>query len=140
MYLVLWDQALGETTRTRVGRTPWKLDACPMTYYTVTADRDGYVAAWPTKGTIYFARLNGGGESSQAAEVETPGRSGMRTGIVTLSATDGSTLVAWKNNGLVGWQLYDAEGLPSGPSGSAGSPGNGVAGVVSHDGHFILFR
>jgi hypothetical protein len=140
MYLVLWDQARGETTRTRVGRTPWKLDACPMTYYTVGADRGGYVAAWPTKGTIYFARLNGQGESSQLAEVETPGRSGMRTGIVTLSGADGSTLVAWKNDGLVGWQLYNADGQPSGRSGSAASSGNGVAGVVSHNGRFILFR
>ena len=30
-----------ETTRTRVGRTPWKIDGCPMTYYTVTPDRGG---------------------------------------------------------------------------------------------------
>lgn len=140
MYLVLWDQARNETTRTRVGRTPWKLDGCPMTYYTVSPDRGGFVAAWPTKGTIYFARLDGRGESSRLAEVETPGRSGMRTGILALNGPDGGTLVAWKKDGLTGWQLYDAEGHPSGPPGSAKSPGNGVAGVVGKDGRFVLFR
>src|SRR5262245_3079114 len=32
MYLVLWDQAEGRMSRTRVSQTLWKLDACPMTY------------------------------------------------------------------------------------------------------------
>jgi hypothetical protein len=140
MYLVLWDQARGAVTRTRVGRTPWKLDGCPMTYYAVTPDRGGFVAAWPTKGRINFARLDGRGETSRLAEVETPGRSGMRTGVLALSGPDGGTLVAWKKDGLAGWQLYDAEGRPSGPPGSARSPGNGVAGVVGQDDRFVLFR
>jgi hypothetical protein len=140
MYVVLWDQARGDTMRTRVGRTPWKLDGCPMTYYTLTPDRGGFVAAWPTKGTIYFARLDGQGKSSRMAEVETPGKSGMRTGVLTLNNPGGSTLVAWKMNGLAGWQLYDAEGQSSGPPGSATSPGNSVAGVAVKDGRFILFR
>lgn len=140
MYLVLWDQARGESTRARVGRTSWKLDACPMTYFTVTPDRGGFVAAWPTKGTIDFARLDGRGESSRLAEVETPGRSGIRTGLIALTSPDGSTLVAWKKDGRAGWQLYDAEGRPSGPPGSASGSGNGIAGVARQDGRFLLFR
>ena len=140
MYLVLWDQARGETTRTRVGRTPWKLDGCPMTYFTVAPDRGEFVAAWPTKGAIYFARLDGRGESSRLAEVETPGRAGMRTGVLALGGPEGVTLVAWKKDGLAGWQLYDSEGRPAGAPGSVKSPGNGVAGVVGKDGRFILFR
>ena len=64
----------------------------------------------------------------------------MRTGILALGDRDGGTLVAWKKDGLAGWQLYDAEGQPSGPPGSARSPGNGIAGVVGQDGRFILFR
>jgi hypothetical protein len=140
MYLVLWDQTRGETTRTRVGRTSWKVDACPMTYYAVTRGQGGFVAAWPTKGRIYFARLDGKGESSGQAEIETPGRSGMRTGVLALTAPDGGTLVAWKKDGQAWWQLYDAEGRPSGEPDSANSPGSGVAGVVGKDGRFLLFR
>jgi hypothetical protein len=140
MYLVLWDQERGQMTRNRVSHTPWKTDACPMSYYTVTRKPDGFVAVWPTKGEIYFARLDSTGAPSRLSETKTPGTSGMRTGMLALSAPDGSTLVAWKKDGRMGWQLYDIEGRPSGPAGSAQSSGNGVAAVVGKDGRFILFR
>ena len=139
MYFVLWDQVEGQMTRKRLSRTLWKIDACPMSYYTVTRERGGFVAVWPTKGEIYFARLDAQGDPSPLAEIKTPGRSGMRTGMVALSAHDGSTLVAWKYDGRTGWQLYDADGRPMGSPGSAKSSGNGVAGVVGKDGRFILF-
>jgi hypothetical protein len=140
MYLVLWDQSAGRTSRTRVGVTPWSVNACPMTYYAVTRDRAGYLAVWPTKGDIYFTRLDGTGNPTLAAEINTPGRSGMRTGVLALSAPDGSTLVAWKKDGRLGWQLYDSGGRALGPPGSAGSPSAGAAGVVAKDGNFVLFR
>ena len=53
---------------------------------------------------------------------------------------DGSTLVAWKNQGQLAWQLYDVDGQPKGSAGSPKSPGNGVAGVVGKHSRFILFR
>ena len=62
MYLVLWDQDQGQMTRKRVSRTLWKIDACPMSYYTVVRERGGFVAVWPTKGQVYFARLDGKGD------------------------------------------------------------------------------
>ena len=139
MYLVLWDQERGQMTRKRLSRTLWKIDACPMTYFAVVRDRGGFVAVWPTKGQIAFARLDGKGQPLPPAEIQTPGRSGMRTGLLTLSAPDGSTLVAWKLDGQTGWQIYDVEGVPSGSPSSAKSSGNGVAGVVGKDGRFILF-
>jgi hypothetical protein len=140
MYLVLWDQGRGEMTRKRLSRTLWQIDACPMTYYAIVRQRGGFVAVWPTQGQIYFARLDGKGEPLAPGETKTPGRSGMRSGMLTLSARDGSTLVAWKNEGRTEWQIYNLEGLPLGPPGSAESSGNGVAGVVREDGRFILFR
>ena len=140
MYLVLWDQERSQTTRKRLSRTLWKIDACPMTYYAVVRDRGGFVAVWPTNGQIYFARVDGKGEPSPPGEIKSPGKSGMRTGILALCGPGGSTLVAWKNDGQTGWQTYDVQGRPSGSPGSAKSSGNGVAGVVGKDGHFILFR
>ena len=140
MYLVLWDQERGQMTRNRLSRTLWKIDACPMTYYAVVRERGGFVAVWPTKGQIYFSRLDGKGEPLPPAETKTPGRSGMRSGMLALTAPDGITLVAWKNDGRTAWQIYDVEGQPSGSPGSAKSSGNGVAGVVRKDGRFILFR
>jgi hypothetical protein len=140
MYLVLWDQDEGRPTRKRVGSTPWNINACPMTYFTVAPRRGGYVAAWPTRGQIDFARLDGRGDPSKQAEIQTPGRSGMRTGVIALTAPDASTLVAWNESGQLKWQLYDSGGEPSGPPGTAKSAGNGVAGVAGKDGRFILFR
>jgi hypothetical protein len=140
MYLVLWDQERGQMSRTRISRTLWKVDACPMTYYSIDRERGGFVAVWPTRGEIYFARLDGKGDPSRQAEIKTPGRSGMRTGMLALSAPDGKTLVAWKKDDQLGWHLFGPGGRPLGQPGSAPSAGNGVAGVVDKDGRFILFR
>jgi hypothetical protein len=140
MYLVLWDQARSGTSRKRVSRTPWKVDGCPMTYYMVSPDRGGFAAAWPTRGQIFFARLNGQGELLPPGEIRTPGASGMRTGILALTAPDGVALVAWKKEGRLGWQLYDKSGRPLGAPGSAESAGQGAAGVVGKHGRFVLFR
>ena len=63
----------------------------------------------------------------------------MRNGLLALSASDGATLVAWKNKDVLGWQLYDAKGQPQGEAGSAKSSGNGAAGVVFPNGRFDLF-
>lgn len=140
MYLALWDQAKGEVTRRRVGRTPWHVAACPMTYFAVTPAPGGFAAAWPTKGRIAFARLDPRGGPSGPEEVETPGRAGMRTGVLAVAAPDGATLVAWKQDALARWQLHDAEGRPVGPPGQVSSPGGGVAAVATPDGRFLVFR
>jgi hypothetical protein len=140
MWMVLWDQGRSQVSRTRISATLWKIDACPMTYYSVSRNQDGFTAVWPTRGEIYFARLDGKGNLLPPGEIKTPGRSGMRTGMLTLNAPEGRTLVAWRQEDRVKWQLYDAKGKPSGSVGSAKSAGTGVAGVVDTSGHFILFR
>ncbi|HEV3339951.1 MAG TPA: sialidase family protein [Pirellulales bacterium] len=140
MFLALWNQDGGEVTRTKISKTPWKIDACPMTYYAVATTADGFAAAWPTRGRIYFARLDKVGEVLPPGEVKTPGESGMRTGLVTLSDREGNTLVAWKKDGTLGWQLYDKRGRPKGNAGSTPSPGSGASGVVTNDDRFVLFR
>src|SRR4029077_8516375 len=111
----------GRQSRTRISSTPWKIDACPMTYYMVSAAKDGYVAAWPTKGDIYFARLDVNGKVLAPGEIKTPGRSGMRSGVVALSDPEGRSLVAWKHEDELGWQIYDREGRPQGAPGSVKS-------------------
>ena len=113
MFVVLSDQrGKSKPLRTRVSGTPWKLNGCPMTYFTITRTYTGYVAAWPTKGQVYFVRLDKDGAVLPPGEIRTPGESGMRNGLVALSASDGATLVAWKNKDRLGWQLYDAKSQP----------------------------
>jgi hypothetical protein len=140
MYAVLWDQRReAKPARVRISGTGWTVNTCPMTYFAIAPTDTGYVAAWPTKGQIYYARLDADGAVLPPGEIRTPGTSGMRTGLVALSASDGMTLIAWKNQGALGWQLYDNQGQPSGSSGSATSPGTGAAGVGLRDGSFVLF-
>jgi len=140
MFVVLSNQRTrSKPRRTRISGTPWKLNGCPMTYFTITRTDTGYVAAWPTKGQVYFARLDKAGAVSPPGEIKTPGTSGMRNGLVALSASDGATLVAWKNKDLLGWQVYDVKGQSQGEAGSANSPGGGAAGVVLRDGQFLVF-
>ena len=140
MYLAMWDFEKNEATKSRISATPWKIDSCPMTYYTVARNEKGLVAAWPTKGEIYFAQLNADGTSKNPKEIKTPGASGMRSGVLALPANNGSTLVAWKKDDQLGWQLYDERGQPSGLPGNAASPGKGVAAVVVKNGDVVLFR
>ena len=140
MYLALWDQNSAEKpARVRISSTPWKIDGCPMTYFTITPTETGYIAAWPTKGQAYFARLDKRGSVLPPGKIRTPGTTGMRTGLLALSARDGATLVAWKNKNVLGWQLYNEKGQPQGNAGSESSPGNGAGGVVLANGTFIVF-
>jgi hypothetical protein len=142
MWMVLWDQARSHVSRTPISTTLWKIDACPMTYYSIARAANGYVAVWPTGNSyeVYFARLDQKGKALQPGEIKTPGRAWHRTGVLALAAPDGSACVAWAKDGQLGWQVYDEKGQPSGRAGSAKTNGNGVAGVVNKDGQFVLFR
>lgn len=140
MFIAVCDQRqVVKPLRTRISETLWKIEACPMTYYSIARAGEGYVAAWPTKGRIYFARLNKDGAVLPPGEVRTAGTAGMRTGVLAVSASDDATLVAWKNKEILGWQLYDRKGQAQGEPGSETSPGNGAAAVVLKDGRFVVF-
>ena len=139
MFLVLWDQNANRASRKRISTTLWKTDSCPMTYYSIAATRTGFVAAWPTRGEIYVCRLGADGEVLPPGETKTSGQCGMRTGLITLTNSAGNTLVAWKKDGKLGWQLFDEHGERVGRVGSAASSGNGAAGISGKQG-FVLFR
>ncbi len=140
MYVILWNQDRGQFTRTRISSPSWKINACPMSSFAISRNGDGYVADWPTKGEIYFARLDSNGKLLPPGQIKTPGKAGMHTGMLGLSAVNGLTLVAWKDNNELHWQLYGPDGRTKGLPDSAPSSGNGVAGVVSTEGRFVLFR
>jgi hypothetical protein len=142
MYVVLWDQrGEGKAVRKRVSGTPWKIEGCPMTYFSINRTETGYVAAWPTKGQVYFARLDKNGAVLPPGEIRAPGTAGMRTGIVALGAADGITLAAWKNQSKdsLRWQVYDPNAKPEGEPGSTKSSGAGAAAVALSDGRFLVF-
>jgi hypothetical protein len=140
MFLLLWDREANKVARTPVSTTLWKLDACPMTYFAVSRQQDSYVAVWPTRRQIYFARFNRQGMPQPPGEIATLGATGMRSGISALGDKEGNTLISWNQQGQLLWQLFNERGQPVGERGSAKTTGAGVAGVVSANNEFILFR
>lgn len=140
MYFALWDPASNKATKTRISTTPWKIDSCPMTYYSLMRSGDGFVVAWPTKGEIYYARLDAEGKPLAPKETKTPGMNGMRTGLVGLPLNDGRALIVWNKDNKVGWQFYGERGQASGPTGSTETLGSGVAVTTTKSGDVVLFR
>jgi len=139
MYLAILKKE-GRQLQTRISSTLWEVNACPMTYFGLSSTKNGYIAAWPTKGEIYFARIDKNGRVMPPGEVKTPGHSGMRTGLVVLEAPDGRTLIAWNHEGQLSWQQYSSDSQPVDNPTSIPTTGKGAAGVVNGAGKFILFQ
>jgi hypothetical protein len=91
------------------------------------------IAAWETKGDVFYARI---GASDKAVKEIKVARGKWP---VALLSADGKVLVSWKAGSALSWQRFNsmdkAVGLPeSSPSPNA----NRHAGVVSTDGTFVL--
>lgn len=139
MYLVILKKD-GERLRTRISSTLWEINACPMTYFGLSATKNGYIAAWPTKGEIHFALMDRNGRVKPPGEIKTSGHSGMRTGLVALEAPDGRVLIAWNDQGQLRWQQYSPQGQPEDALNSIPTKGKGAAAVVTGAGKFVLFE
>ena len=138
----LASQPLGEAgfSLWKISENPWKIEACPITGTFLSDGKEGgLVAAWETKGQIYFAHLDQSGQKRSLGEIPTPGEAVKKYPVV-LNAPDGTVLVAWKNRSQLEWQLYDAEGKPQGHLGQRTSRNpHRPAGVVTNEGNFLLF-
>jgi hypothetical protein len=139
IFLALWEQNRNVTKRIAISTTLWKISGCPMTYFKISRAPRGFVAVWPTKGQIYFARLGEDGNLLPPGEIKTSATTGMRTGVLALSDAIGNTLIVSKAHHKLSWQLYDVRGSATDVSGSTESASNGVAGMVDRRGVFVLF-
>jgi hypothetical protein len=136
-YLAILRPGARQFTHTKVSQTVWYIESCPMTGSFLSTTPGGLVAGWETKGQIYFARLNRRGQLLSAGEIHAAERGRYP---VVLTAPDGITLVAWKNDTTLQWQLFDANDQRQGQGGTATSnTGDRPAGVVTKDGTFLLF-
>lgn len=140
MYLAFWDPSTNKTSKKRISTTSWKIDSCPMTYYSLVRSGDGFIATWPTKGDIYFARLAADGSLKAPKEVRTGGQCGMRTGVIGLPISNERTFVAWKKDEKVGWQLFDDRGTTLGLPRYLQSTGSGIAVTTTKGGDIVLFH
>ena len=129
----------GKRTRVPVSRTLWEIDQCPMTYFKIAPAGDGFVAAWPTRGLVYFTRFSSEGKVWPHGEIKVGGRSGMRSSIFALAGANDTTLIGWKDDEKLHWRIFDAAGKPIGDEKEAPGAGPQAGGVVDKKGGFVLF-
>jgi len=137
---VLIDHRDGRISRKRISSTLWNIDACPMSCFNISRAGDGYIAAWPTKGQVFFVKLDKDGNQLPPGEIATGGQAAMHEGILALAALDGETLISWAHASRLNWQLFNATGRPAGSEGSTIEDGKWAAGVVLADSRVVLFQ
>ena len=136
-YLALLPSDARSFAHVKVSQAVWNIDSCPMTGSFLSRAESGLVAGWETKSQIYYARLDKRGRKTSAGEIHVADRGRYP---VVLTASDGVTLVAWKNDSTLEWQLFDPNDKPMGRRASAvGNTRDRPAGVVTKNGTFLLF-
>lgn len=125
---------------------PWSVDICPMSSEAFAEGPGGVViAAWDTKGQVYFARIDAA-TGKRSASIAAPGAGQRRKhpavavnakGEMILAWTEG---MGWNKGGSVAWQVYDQNGAPTKERGQAdGVPvWSLVAAYVRPDGRFVV--
>ena len=122
----------------------WEINACPMSSMSFTEGDGGVLAAWETKGQVYWAGIS---ETLAVSEPLAPAGPANRRKYPSLATNPkGQTLLAWNEGaswgkaGRLAWQIFDKSGKP------VGEPGAGpelpkwsfAAAITLKDGSFRL--
>jgi hypothetical protein len=126
---------------------PWKINTCPMSSASFAEVGDGVVAAWETKGQVYFAPIDPKA-TKVARPVSPPGGGGGRKHPAVAGNAEGETILVWaegtgwKRGGDLAWQVFDRSGRPTEEGRvEGGVPVWGLATVVARpDGGFTVIR
>src|SRR5436190_4211541 len=133
MHLITRVGGDGTFQKRRLSSTPWPITACPMTGAFLSNQAVQTVAAWETKGDVFYARI---GASDRAPNEIKVARGKWP---IALLSPDGKVLVSWKTGSSLSWQKFDLNDKAEGLVESTRSlNANRHAGVVSKDGSFIL--
>jgi hypothetical protein len=123
----------------------WDINACPMSTAAFAQSVAGVLAAWETKGQVYYARINPEtGQRSPA--VAAPGDANDRKFPVVAGNARGETILVWtegmgwNQGGSLAWQVYDKAGKPTAEKGKAdGVPTWSLVAVFARpDGGFTI--
>jgi hypothetical protein len=124
---------------------PWKIESCTMSSESLAESKGEVVAAWETKGHVYFARVDPvTGKTS--TPIAPPVGSGQKHPAVAINAK-GEVLLAWaegtgwQRGGDLAWQVFDKNGKPIGAPGHVekGVPVWSLPAVVAQpDGSFVI--
>lgn len=123
----------------------WEINACPMSTAAFGRGGNGVLAAWETKGQVYFAgvKMDAG---AVPLPISPPGEGGKRKHAAIAGNGRGETLLAWtegtawNRGGSLAWQVFDKVSQPTGEEGEV--PGISVwslpAVVAYPDGRFAI--
>lgn len=109
----------GQTFEQSTQADQWRIDACPMSTFSVTAAGDALLLAWETEQQVYYARFTRDGQMV-TQPIAAPGNTAQsnrkhprlavnEAGQVLLVWTEGT---GWNQGGSVAWQLFDADDEP----------------------------
>jgi len=123
----------------------WEINACPMSTASLHQAADAVVAAWETKGQVYFAMVDSA-TSRPPVPIAALGPVGRRKHPAVASNARGETLLVWTEDtgwnkgGSLAWQVYGRDGRPTGVGGSAGGVAvwSLPAAAVLPDGRFVI--
>ena len=102
----------------------WKLEACPMSSYAFAQGAAGVVAAWETRGQVYFAHVDPA-TGKRSEPVAAPGTSKRRKHPTVAVNASGETILVWTEGmgwargGSLAWQVFDKDGKPTDQRGRA---------------------
>jgi hypothetical protein len=123
----------------------WKINACPMSSFTLSEGGGNVLAGWETDGQVSFVRLDqASGRHGEPLSAPGLGR-GRKHPVVAANGQSESMLVwtegmGWNRGGSLAWQIFDKEGRPTADKGTA--PGVPVWSLVAvcarPDGGFIV--
>ncbi len=124
----------------------WRAQVCPMSSAALADSDAGVLAAWETKGQVYFSRLDPR-THRPSPPVAPAGGTGNRKHPAVAANARGETILVWtegtgwQKGGSLAWQVFDRDGRPAGAVGriDGGVPVWGLAAVVARpDGGFVI--
>jgi hypothetical protein len=102
----------------------WQVNTCPMSSAAFAEGDGGVLAAWETKGQVYFCRIDQATEK-RSPPVAAPGLVAGRKHPALAVNTRGEAILVWtegmgwNKGGFLAWQVFDKEGRPMGAPGRA---------------------
>jgi hypothetical protein len=103
---------------------PWKIETCPMSSAAFAEGPAGVLAAWETRGQVYYTRIDRA-TGKRSAPIAAPGHSQGRKHPVVAANAKGETILVWTEGmgwmrgGTLAWQVFDKSGKPTKDKGQA---------------------
>lgn len=131
-----------------VSISPWRAEVCPMSSASMADTDRGMLAAWETRGEVFFTRIDPRTHRASPPIAPPGGRGNRKHPAVAGNARGDVILVwaedtGWQKGGALVYQVFDRAGHPSGIAGriKAGVPVWGLAAVVAQpDGAFAIIH